>query len=109
MLTVIGNSRTAFDRMTRRSFVQAGLLGVGGLSLTQYLQLKAAAGLHNLGSPQARKSDTAVILIWMSGGPGHHETWDPKPAVVPLARFPRIGPVCSSANSSPNRRRSPIA
>ena len=88
MLTVTGNSRTAFDRLTRRSFVQAGLLGVGGLSLSQYLQLKAAAGLHDLGSRQARESDTAVILIWMSGGPGHHETWDPKPDAVDQYRGP---------------------
>jgi hypothetical protein len=32
--------------------------------------------------------DTAVILFWMSGGPGHHETWDPKPDAVPQIRGP---------------------
>ena len=25
------------------------------------------------------RADTSVILIWLSGGPGHMETWDPKP------------------------------
>jgi len=29
-----------------------------------------------------------VILFWMSGGPGHHETWDPKPDAVPQIRGP---------------------
>jgi hypothetical protein len=27
-------------------------------------------------------SDPCVVLFWMSGGPGHMETWDPKPNAV---------------------------
>ncbi|MHC4876135.1 MAG: DUF1501 domain-containing protein, partial [Planctomycetota bacterium] len=30
----------------------------------------------------------SVILVWMSGGPGHHETWDPKPDAVKQYRGP---------------------
>jgi hypothetical protein len=66
--------RVTCDRgLTRRSFVQGGLLGVGGLSQADAFRLRAAAP-----GPQ-RRSDTSVILFWLSGGPGHMETWDPKP------------------------------
>ena len=54
----------------RRSFVQAGVLGVGGLGLSDLNKLRAA-------DPASKK--TSVILFWLSGGPGHMETWDPKP------------------------------
>jgi len=70
---------------TRRSFVQAGLLGIGGLSLAEYLQCRAQA---EDSTRDPRASDTSVILIWMSGGPGHHETWDPKPDAVDQYRGP---------------------
>src|SRR5262245_52319334 len=66
--------------LTRRSFVQAGLLGVGGLTLPALLRIRAQA--------KSAAPDTAVILFWMSGGPGHHETWDPKPDAVPQFRGP---------------------
>jgi len=52
--------------------VQAGILGLGGLTLADFLALKAKAS-------EPARNDTAVILFWLSGGPGHMETWDPKP------------------------------
>lgn len=58
---------------SRRAFVQAGALGIGGLALADLQQLRAA------GSVRAGAHDTSVILFWLSGGPGHMETWDPKP------------------------------
>ena len=66
--------------LSRRSFVQAGMLGIGGLTLPELFRIRA----------QAREAtkDTAVILFWMSGGPGHMETWDPKPDAVPQFRGP---------------------
>jgi Protein of unknown function (DUF1501) len=66
--------------LTRRSFVQAGLLGVGGMTLPDLLRIHTQAG--------SSVPDTSVILFWMSGGPGHHETWDPKPDAVPQIRGP---------------------
>lgn len=66
--------------LTRRSFVSAGVLGVGGLTLPEMFRLRAEA--------KSAAPDTAVILFWMSGGPGHHETWDPKPDAVPQIRGP---------------------
>jgi hypothetical protein len=66
--------------MTRRNFLQAGVLGLGGLSLADLGRLRAA------GTTAGR--DTSVILFWLSGGPGHMETWDPKPEAVPQFRGP---------------------
>jgi hypothetical protein len=31
------------------------------------------------GAVRSGAAGTSVILIWLSGGPGHMETWDPKP------------------------------
>ena len=53
---------TSGNGITRRSFVQAGLLGLGGLGLVDLLRA----------APKA--PDTSVILFWLSGGPGHMET-----------------------------------
>ena len=71
---------TASSKLTRRSFLQAGTLGVGGLGLADLLRLRA----ENPGSAK----DTRVILFWMSGGPGHMETWEPKPDAVTQYRGP---------------------
>src|SRR5437764_9641625 len=57
--------------VSRRSFLQAGFLGLAGLSLGDLLRIRAADA-----SP-ARNA--AVILIWLDGGPPQHETYDPKP------------------------------
>ena len=66
-------SHPGHQQISRRSFVQAGALGIGGLTLADFSRLKA----H--GAVRASASDTSVILFWLSGGPGHMETWDPKP------------------------------
>lgn len=56
---------------TRRGFLQVGSAGLAGLSLANLPKLAAAGAI-----PRKQKS---VILFWLSGGPGHMETWDPKP------------------------------
>src|SRR5262249_52487883 len=68
--------------LSRRSFLQAGALGVGGISLAELLQLRAA------GATRGTAGDTSVILLWLSGGPGHMETWDPKPEAPKEYRGP---------------------
>lgn len=68
--------------VSRRSFVQAGVLGAGGLGLSELLQLKAQAANVRSGKK------TSVILFWLSGGPGHMETWDPKPDAPAEVRGP---------------------
>ncbi len=54
----------------RREFLRAGLCALGGLSLADVLEARAAAEV---------RSDTSVILFWMWGGPSQLETYDPKP------------------------------
>ena len=68
--------------LSRRSFLQFGALGVGGLSLANYLQLQASGAVN----PAAAGAN--VILFWLSGGPGHMETWDPKPEAPDQYRGP---------------------
>jgi hypothetical protein len=58
--------------MKRRSFLQAGFLGLAGLTLADLLRLQAAQA-------DAPKKNTACILVWLDGGPPQHETYDPKP------------------------------
>ncbi len=73
MLQVFGPVAEKSGKMNRRGFVQAGALGVGGLGLSQMLKLEAE------GAVNASRRNKSVILFWLSGGPGHMETWDPKP------------------------------
>src|SRR5690348_1254558 len=58
--------------LRRRSFLQAGLLRAGGLSLAELLRSEARAGSDN-------KREASVIILWMRGGPSHIDMWDPKP------------------------------
>lgn len=60
--------------MKRRSFLQAGFLGLAGLSMADLLRVQAVQAAT--GAP---KKNTACILIWLDGGPPQHETYDPKP------------------------------
>jgi len=85
MFRVTGSASTDCEGLTRRSFVEAGVLGVGGLSLAEFLSCRASAANAPVVDSTA---DTSVILVWMSGGPGHHETWDPKPDAVSQYRGP---------------------
>ena len=59
-------------RLSRREFLTAGSLGVGGLSLANLLRQQA----NGATTPN---SEHSVIILWMRGGPSQHETWDPKP------------------------------
>ena len=67
-------TRPYCDGLNRRNFLKIGALGLTGLTLSGWLEHKARAAAA--GRP-AR--DTAVILIWLDGGPTHMETYDPKP------------------------------
>jgi len=57
--------------LRRRQFIQAGLLGLAGLSLPDVLRLRATAA--------ETAPDTAVIYVLQEGGASQLETWDPKP------------------------------
>src|SRR5687768_4541892 len=62
------------DGMSRRSFLQVGVAGMASVGLGGVL--RAAQG----GNPAAKRpKDTAVILLWLDGGPGHMDMYDMKP------------------------------
>ena len=63
------------ERVSRRGFLQAGMLGTAGLTLSGLLRAEARA--DELGKKTQRAN--SVIILWMRGGPSQHETWDPKP------------------------------
>ena len=75
MLELIGQPYRSCDGLSRRSFLRAGVLGLGGLALPDLLRAKAAA--RSAGKPDPK--DLSVILVWLDGGPPQHETYDPKP------------------------------
>jgi uncharacterized protein (DUF1501 family) len=79
---------------SRRWFLQTGLAGLAGLSLPDLLRCRAQAAAR-------RATDRkAVILIWLSGGPSHLDTWDPKPNAPREVR----GPFGSIATKLPGVR-----
>src|SRR5262245_28578850 len=82
MLRVSALRRSGNDWCSRRGFLQAGALGVGGLTLAHLAALRAQ------GAVRSGAAGTSVILIWLSGGPGHMETWDPKPQAPAEYRGP---------------------
>lgn len=63
------------DGQSRRHFLQLGLGGLGGLGLAPLLRARASEGGQQPSSAKARR----CILIWMDGGPSHHESFDCKP------------------------------
>ena len=63
-------------RPTRREWLRAGGLGALGLSLPSLLRADSAAALAKPSSFGRAKS---CVLIFLSGGPPQHDTFDPKP------------------------------
>jgi hypothetical protein len=72
MLTLFGSGHRLCDGISRRDFLRAGALGVGGLTLADVLRLRAQA------SP-ASGDHKAVIMVCLSGGPSHVDMYDLKP------------------------------
>ena len=71
MLTVLGSRSRYCDGMSRRSFLRVGALGLGGLTLPQLMRCEAAAGV--------KRSHKSVIMVYLSGGLSHQDTFDLKP------------------------------
>jgi len=82
------------QRVSRRELLERGAMGLGGLLLGQRLcsaaapkraaASKPAAGASKPAEGEAsssgrRTTAKAVIQIWLSGGPTHTDTFDPKP------------------------------
>ena len=74
MLELKSPSRSANGRIDRRSLLKIGSLGLAGLSLPNLLRQRARAASQGL-----PKKDTAMILVWLGGGPSHIDMYDLKP------------------------------
>jgi hypothetical protein len=76
------DSRTSSSRaVNRRDFLRLGLFGLGGLGFADLLRLRAGTEAH-------QRKDTAVILLFVHGGPSHLETYDMKPDAPDEIRGP---------------------
>lgn len=62
-------------RVSRRLALQAGAVGLLGLGLDSFAALR---GARAAGGP-SRPDDRSVIFIFLSGGLGQHDSFDPKP------------------------------
>ncbi len=63
---------TFCDGMRRRDFLHAGTLPLLGLSLSNFLAMRAAGAVD-------KKKDVNCILLMLVGGPSQLDTWDMKP------------------------------
>src|ERR1041384_7247374 len=61
------------DAISRRSFLKAGGLAMGGLALSDLMRLRAAGAI----APE--RKGKSVIMICLGGGPSHVDTYDMKP------------------------------
>src|SRR6478736_4895894 len=65
--------------LSRRSFLRVGGLATLGLSLSTYLRARES-------KPARDRKSMSCILLWMQGGPSHHDSFDPKPDAPPEVR-----------------------
>lgn len=67
------NLKSCNGPFSRRSLLQMGTLGVSGICMADLLRLRAAAG------QASHAPDTAVLFVWLAGGPPHLDMYDMKP------------------------------
>jgi hypothetical protein len=85
MLSLQSGGTRLCDGITRREALRVGGLSAFGLSLPTLLAARpVVGGGAGAGFGRAR----ACIVLWMTGGPPQHETWDPKPEAPPEVRGP---------------------
>src|SRR3954462_10367318 len=74
MLTFFsGEPRRYCNGVSRRSFLQLGGLALGGLTLSDFLRLRAE------GLVAGERRGKSVIMICLGGGPSHVDMYDMKP------------------------------
>ncbi len=93
MLRIGRNTDQAGRVLSRRSFLRIGAIGPLGLTLADYLAIRAA------GRPTDARA-RSVILLWLWGAPSHLDTFDMKPD----APIEYLGPFVPIATSVPGLR-----
>ena len=69
MLELLSQPLRLCDGLSRRSFLRIGALGMGGLSLPRLLRAEAQQGT----------SSKSVIMVYLTGGLAHQDSFDLKP------------------------------
>ena len=90
MLSFQGPGGTLCDRVSRREWLRVGGLGAASLGLPSLLEARARAATHVSPAdalPGFGKAK-ACIVLFLTGGPPQHETWDPKPDAPAEIRGP---------------------
>jgi hypothetical protein len=82
MLSLLRHAARNCEGPSRRDLLRVGALSAMGLSLPQFLRLRAAAAETASVPP----SDVNCIFIWTLGGTSHHDTFDPKPEAPDAVR-----------------------
>lgn len=85
MLSIWGRKTRLCDGITRREALRLGGLSALGLSLPDLLAARSVRAADRRSSFGRARS---CILLWMTGGPPQHETWDPKPDAPAEIRGP---------------------
>src|SRR5262249_42747109 len=70
----LGSTPRYCDGMNRRSFLQLGVAGLASVGLPQLLRAREESA-----GPDGSRKDTAVILLWLDGGPSPMDPHDMKP------------------------------
>src|SRR5437763_16087137 len=81
MLTLWGpGAHTAFcDGFSRRSFLKIGGLVMGGIGLPGLLEAEALAATPSAGRNVGGSAHKSVIMVYLTGGLAHQDTFDLKP------------------------------
>ncbi|MBV9123811.1 MAG: DUF1501 domain-containing protein, partial [Planctomycetes bacterium] len=66
----LGTTGPYCDGLTRRSFLALGVAGLASVGLPRLLRAREESAVPK---------DTAVILLWLDGGPSHMDLYDMKP------------------------------
>ena len=86
-----GTQREGLCLVSRRNMMKAGLAGIAGITLPDLLRQRAYAEMIG----QSASPHRSVILLWMTGGPSHIDTWDMKPD-RPLSNRGPFSPIRTS-------------
>lgn len=73
----LGCSPAHFKRLSRRGFLQVGMLAGTTLTLPRLLEMEARADLKNYAHFEGKAK--SIIHIYLPGGMAHQESFDPKP------------------------------
>src|SRR5690349_273090 len=75
MLRIRASNQRLCDGRSRRDFLLAGAIGGLGLAAPNLLRAAESSAAGGIGFGRAKR----CILLFLTGGPPQHDTWDPKP------------------------------